>query len=164
MELRPLTEEWAGRIEHWFDHPEVDRRLGPRSWIHRAVRLLDVPPGEEFRGRKVLRAHGWVALDDGVPVAHVGGDVYDRWTDGPPAVTSGLGYVVDPARWRRGYGRAALLAALGHPDLADVEQFYCGVDADNLASRKCALAAGFELVDPVPDDEDMLYYRRGRLT
>jgi RimJ/RimL family protein N-acetyltransferase len=114
-------------------------------------------PGEVFRGRTVLRAHGWVATDDGVSVAYVGGDVYDRWTSGPPVVTMGLGYVVDPARWRLGYGRAAILASLGHPDTADVVRFYCGIDADNHASRRCVASIRFELLDPVPDEDDTVY-------
>lgn len=36
----------------------------------------------------------------------------------------------------------------------------CGIDADNYASQRCALAAGFHVVDPRPDYEQMLYYRR----
>jgi hypothetical protein len=84
--------------------------------------------GEMFRGRRVLRAHSWVALDrTGAAVAHVGGEVYDRWcrdrwcryhegpagpvvSDPEPGPAMGLAYVVDPRRWRRGFGRAALTA------------------------------------------------------
>jgi RimJ/RimL family protein N-acetyltransferase len=63
--------------------------------------------------------------------------------------------------WRRGYGRAAITAALDHDDLADVELFFCGIDADNLASHRCATAAGFHLIDPRPDHEGMLYFHHG---
>jgi RimJ/RimL family protein N-acetyltransferase len=175
LTLRPITKAGAYEIEHWFDDPEVDRRLGGRFWIHRAVRLLADPPGGEFRGRLVLRGHGWLADDPGgVPVAYLGGEVYDRWVryhgEGEPltgevrAVTMGLGYVVDPARRRQGYGRAAIEALLAHPDLADVGLFVCGIDADNVASRRCAESAGFHLTDPEPDFEDILYYQRKALT
>jgi RimJ/RimL family protein N-acetyltransferase len=160
LTLRPLSESAATEIEHWFDHPEVRHRLGGRPWIHRAVHLLDAPVGEMFRGRKVLRAHGWIADDaDGTPVANIGGDVYDRF-DSARVVSMGLGYVVDPSRWRTGLGRAAIETVLRHPAVRDVALFFCGIDADNHASRRCAESAGFHLTDPVPDHEDTLYYRR----
>ena len=172
--LRTLTEAGACEIEHWFDDPEIDRRLGGRFWIHRALRLRDEAAGE-FRGRRVLRSHGWLADDaDGTPVAYLGGDVYDRWVryhgEGKPltgeisARTMSLAYVVDPARWRRGYGRAAIEAVLAHPDTADIELWVLGIDSDNLASRRCAESAGYHLIDPVPDFEDTLYYQREALT
>lgn len=174
LTLRPLTKAGAYEVEHWFDDPEVDRRLGGRFWIHRAVRLLAEPPGE-FRGRQVLRSYAWLADDaDGRPVAHIGGEVYDRWVRyhgvGEPltgeirAVTMALGYVVDPARQRQGYGRAAIEAVLAHPDLADVALWVCGIEPDNVASRRCAESAGFHLTDPEPDFEDILYYQREALT
>ncbi len=138
----------------------------------RELRLMVSRLGEEYRGRKVLRTHSWVAVDDaGVPLGKVGGDVYDRWTryDGSrpddPAVTlaepgpaMGLAYVVDPARWRQGLGRAVLRAVLAHPDVADVRVFAAGVDADNQASQRCAAAAGFRPDVAEPDWEDTVYY------
>ncbi len=108
-------------------------------------------------------------------MAFIGGDVYDRWAryhgEGPhgpllsdedPRRSMGLGYVVDPAQWRRGYGRTAIEAALDHTDVTDVEMFFCGIDADNHPSQRCAIAAGFHLVDPKPDHEGMLHFRRER--
>lgn len=173
MILRPLTSEDAYAIEHWFDHPEVRNRLGGRQWIHRALRLLDETPGDVYRGRVVLRSHAWLALAaDGTPAAFIGGEVYDRWVryhgEGPDApllsdedrrTAIGLAYAVDPTRWGQGHGRAALAAVLANPAVADVEIFFCGIEPDNHASRRCAAAAGFQLVDPKPDFEDMLYYR-----
>jgi len=169
MRLEPLTDPAA--IEHWFDDPEVRHRLGGRPWIHRALALRDAGIGEEFRGRLVVRSHGWVAYLGSEPVAYIGGDVYDRWvryhgegeplTDADPRTAMGLAYVVDPARWGQGHGRAALAAVMAHPEVADVAIFFCGIDTDNHASRRCAEAAGFRLVDPAPDFEDMLFYRRG---
>ena len=174
--LMPFTADGARLIEGWFDHPEVRLRLGGREWIHREVRLIQERPGQEFRGMTTLRAHGWIAADAaGTAVAYIGGDVYDRWatylgehagravlSDVDPRRSMGLAYVVDPARWGEGIGRATLLAVLGHPDVADVEAFYCGIEADNEASRRCAEAAGFTLLDPEPDWEGILYFRRER--
>ena len=48
---------WLAAVQPWFDHPEVRRRLGGRDWPARELRLLATPPGEEFRGRRVLAAH-----------------------------------------------------------------------------------------------------------
>ena len=174
--LVPFTADGARLIEGWFDHPEVRHRLGGREWIHREVRLIRERPGQDFRGLKTLRSHGWIAVDAaGIGLAYIGGDVYDRWatyhgehagravlSDVDPRRSMGLAYVVDPARWGEGIGRSALLAVLSHPDVADVEAFYCGIDADNLASRRCAEAAGFTVLDPEPDWEGMLYLRRLR--
>jgi RimJ/RimL family protein N-acetyltransferase len=178
LSLHPLTAAAAHQIEHWFDHPEVQARLGGRFWIHRELRLIGQRPGDTFRGKTVLRSYGWIGQDRAhTPVAFIGGDVYDRWVhyhgEGPhgpvlsdedPRITMGLGYVVDPSRWRHGYGRAAIEAVLHHPAVTDAQTFFCGIDADNHASRRCAEAAGFQLVDPHPDHEGMLYYRRERPT
>jgi len=150
--------------------------LGGPDWPERELALVDSNPETEFRGRLTLRAHSWVLLDQaGVPVAKIGGDVYDRWTsyagerDGAPIVlgaidviSMGLAYVVDPQRWGQGFGSAALRAVIAHPATADVELFVAGVDAGNLASSRCALSAGFHVIDPVPDFEETVYhlYRR----
>lgn len=176
MRLQPLTETGAQQIEHWFDHPEVQRSLGGRFWIHRELRLIDEHSSTAFRGAMVLRSHGWIGLDPaGTPVAFICGDVYDRWvryhgeapegpilSDADPRLSMGLAYLVDPDRWRQGYGRSALQAVVTHPDAGDVQTFFCGIDADNHASRHCAASAGFTLPDPEPDHEGMLYYRRSR--
>ncbi|MDX3638531.1 GNAT family protein [Streptomyces sp. MB09-02B] len=173
MRLQPLTEAGAYQIEHWFDHPEVQKRLGGRSWIHSQLRLINEHTRTVFRGALVLRSHGWIGLDQGgKPVAFICGDVYDRWvryhgegpegavlSDADPRRALGLAYLVDPDRWRHGYGRAVLQAVLTHPGTDDVQTFFCGIDADNQASRDCVVSAGFTLPDPEPDHEDMLYYR-----
>jgi RimJ/RimL family protein N-acetyltransferase len=176
LSLHPFTAAAASSIEHWFDHPEVRHRLGGRPWIQRELRLMNQRPDTDFRGKTVLRSCAWIPLDQAsVPVAFISGDVYDRWvryhgegphgpllSDDDPRTSMSLTYVVDPARWRHGYGRATLTAVLTHPDLTDVRAFYCGIDADNHASQRCAATAGFQLLDPTPDFEDTLYYRYAR--
>lgn len=176
VRLVPFTPGWLGAVEVWFDHPEVRRRLGDRLWPARELRLLAEHPGGEFRGRRVLRAHSWVVLDDrSSPVGHIGGEVYDRWTryggeghNGPVILaaddrrTMGLAYVIDPARWRHGFGAAALRAVIAAPEVADVRLFVAGIDADNVVSRRCALSAGFSVENAAPDREGITYYRRAR--
>ena len=168
----PFTAESLPLVQPWFRHPEVDRRLGGPEWPARELRLMREKPGGEFRGRRVLRTHSWLLVEeDGAPVAKIGGDVYDRWTrylgegpDGPvtdgsePGPAMGLAYVVDPDRWLQGYGRAALLAVVACPDVADVRLFVAGIDADNPASSRCARSAGLVPDDPEPDWEGTVYH------
>jgi len=167
-----FTAELLPLVQPWFGHPEVRRRLGGPEWPERELDLMAVKPGGEYRGRRVLRCQSWVGLDSaGEPVGKIGGDVYDRWTgwDGSrpdhPVVTAtrpgpamGLTYLVDPARWRTGYGTAMLRAVIDHGDVVDVRLFAAGIDADNEASRRCVAAAGFVLDDPEPDWQDTVYY------
>ncbi len=134
--------------------------------------------GEEFRGRHVLRAHTWLAWQGDAAVGYLGGDVYDRWAryDGSdtesPAVdhveagpSMGCAYVVDPARWRRGLGAEMLRCWVALPELSDVRVFALGIDDDNVASRRCAVAAGFTPDSLEPDWEGTVYYllRRSRV-
>jgi RimJ/RimL family protein N-acetyltransferase len=172
VELIPFTEAQLSVVQPWFGHPEVRHRLGGPDWPARELRLMREKPDGEFRGRRVLRVHSWLVRDDGgTVVAKIGGDVYDRWTrydgegsDGPlisaveagPAM--GLAYVVDPGRWGEGIGRAVLLAVVAHPHVADVRVLVAGIDADNVASRRCAEAAGFRPDDPRPDHEGTVHH------
>lgn len=158
----------------WFDHPDVQRRLGGRAWPEREFAMRAAArDDEEFRGRRVLRAHTWVVLDgDDRPVAQIGGDVYDRYTTWDAATgtvtavdprrSMGAAYVVDPARWGQGYGRAALRCWTSAPEVADVELFVLGIEPDNLASLRAAAAAGFTPRSTEPDAEDMVYLQLTR--
>lgn len=174
VRLVPLEPELLVAVLPWFDHPEVQRRLGDRSWPEREMALrTGVPPFEVFRGRRVLRTHTFVSVDDdGRPVAQIGGDVYDRWTTWDPVTervtatdprrSMGAAYVVDPQRWGRGYGRATLRALVEAPETADVELFVLGIDPDNTASLRVAAAAGFTPLTTEPDAEGMVYVQLGR--
>jgi len=175
--LRPFTAELLGAVQPWFRHAEVARRLGGPDWPAQELRMAAAGNGigEVFRGRRVLRVHSWVAFDDaGAAVAHLGGDVYDRWcryTEGPdgpvvdevePGPAMGIAYVVDPRRWRQGFGVAALRALMDAPEVADVVVFAAGIEPDNVASRRCATAAGFVAGSAVPDREGIVHYVRRR--
>ncbi|MFW3172331.1 GNAT family N-acetyltransferase [Geodermatophilus sp. CPCC 206100] len=168
VRLVPYEPEHLLAVLPWFDDPEVQRRLGGRAWPERELALRTTRWTEEFRGRRVLRAHSFIALDEADrPVAQIGGDVYDRWTVWDPEreavlaedrrTTMGAAYVVDPGRTGRGYGRAALAALVAAPETADVEQFVLGIEPDNTASLHAAAAAGFRPLTTEPDAEDMLY-------
>jgi RimJ/RimL family protein N-acetyltransferase len=170
--LRRFERAHLARVQPWFEDPEVRLRLGGPEWPARALELHSrEAEGEEFRGRRVLRNHTWLAWDEDVPVGYLGGEVYDRWAryDGSdperprvsqaePGPAMGSAYVVDPARWRRGYGAAMLRAWVAHPEVADVRLFALGIDADNDASRRCAEAAGFVPDSPLPDWEGTVHH------
>jgi RimJ/RimL family protein N-acetyltransferase len=173
--LAPFTADLLAVVQPWYRNPEVVRRLGGREWPERELQLLESGIGDMFRGRRVMRTHSWVAFDgSGSAVAKIGGEVYDRWcryTEGPdgsvvdavergPAM--GLAYVVDPRRWRRGFGTAALFAAMHAPEVADVVLLAAGIEPDNVASARCAAAAGLVPDTAVPDWEGIVYHIRRR--
>jgi len=174
VRLVPCTPGLLPAVQPWFEHPEVRRRLGGPDWPVREPALRTAARREEtFRGKAVLRAHAFVAVDDGgVPVAHVSGDVYDRWAVWDPAREEvlavhpgramGAAYAVDPARWGRGVGRQALRALVTSPEVADVVRFILGIDADNAPSRAAAAAAAFVPLTEEPDAEGMVFVRRTR--
>ena len=175
MELVPFTAAHLPVVQPWFRHPEVDRWLGGPDLPVRELERSGTGLGEMFRGRRVLREHSWVGLDDdGVPVAKIGGEVYDRWCrydEGPggpvidavePGPAMGLAYVVDPRRWRQGFGTAALLAVMAASEVADVVLFAAGVEPGNVASVRCAAAAGLFPERAEPDWEGFVHQVRRR--
>lgn len=162
MRLRLLTEADLSRVAHWFDDAAIQEWLGGRDWLPRELRLVRQRPGTLFRRQLVLRSYAWLALADGRPVGYAGGDIYDRWTqtfDGYPHRSMGISYLVDPAEQGRGIGRALVRAVVTRADLVDVHTFWAGIEADNVASRKCAEAAGFVQHNAEPDFEGTVYYR-----
>ena len=58
-----------------------------------------------------------------------------------------------------GAGRAAVMEATETSDLLLV---VAGIDSDNTASQRCALAAGFAPKGDEPDREGIIYYRDRR--
>ena len=177
LDLRPFLASQLPLVQPWFEHPEVRLRLGGPEWPVRGLRLQEsTVAGEEFRGNHVLRAHSWLAWRAGVPVGYLGGDVYDRWSrydgsdpDQPvvdrieagPAMSSA--YLVHPACWRQGVGAEMLRSWVALPEVSDVRVFALGIDDDNVASRRCAEAAGFRPASLEPDWEGTVHHllRRG---
>jgi len=75
-----------------------------------------------------------------------------------PGPAMGFAYVVSPAHWRQGIGRATLRAMFEAPELADVRLFAAGIEPENVASLRCARSAGMVPISETPDDEGMLHY------
>lgn len=160
--LRPFTAELLAVVQPWFSDPEVQRWLGGPDWPERELHQ-DPGIGEVFRGRVVLRTHSWVAFDpSGRAVAKIGGDVYDRWSrpgDGP---AMGFAYVVAPALRSCGFGTATLLSMMDDPAVADVRIFAAGIEPGNIASVRCAAAAGLMPQTSEPDEEGLIHHLRRR--
>jgi GNAT superfamily N-acetyltransferase len=108
------------------------------------VRAWSDPAAERYLSAKHMliasefpEVSSWIAQADGQPVALIqtaGG--YDH-----PQLRS-LAMMVDPARRRRGYGRAAVQALLAQPVSAGLT-LLAGIERGNQASARCFTAAGF---------------------
>jgi RimJ/RimL family protein N-acetyltransferase len=88
-------------------------------------------------------SHSWVAFDE-------------------PGPAMGLAYVVNPRQWRRGFGTATLLAAMAAPEVAEVILFAAGIETDDTASGRCAMAAGLVPDTSAPDWEGIVHHVRRR--
>lgn len=171
--LRQLTKGGAYRIQHWFEHPDVEKFLGPPRWIHRNLQLMDRWPGLSSDGMTVLRSHGWLVLNEAKqPVACIGGNVYSNWTpylgaslgqaflpDGVPPRSMDLFFVVDPGLWNRGLGRELIAFTMNHELVADVDTFFTIIDEANTAGLHCFGAVGFLPIIPRPSPEGIWYFR-----
>jgi RimJ/RimL family protein N-acetyltransferase len=171
VKLVPFDRTHLPRVGPWFDHPEVQSRLGGPEWAARELDLVHKTPGTEYRGALVTGRFNWVAFDANEAVGLAGGETYDRWTSyggespaGPivheaiELPTMALHYVVDPSRWRRGYCTAILEATLARPEVASVRVFEAGIELDNVASARCVERVGFVRRAQEPDWEGMLHF------
>lgn len=171
VQLVPFEASHLPVVQPWFDHPEVEQRLGGRDWPARELALVSQTPGTEYRGAFVTGRFNWVAFDGEDVVGLIGGETYNRWTsyggEGPdgsivldsielPAME--LAFVVDPTQWGRGYCKAMLDAVLVRPEVADVRVFGGGVEPDNVACILCLKRAGFVRLSDEQDWEGMLNF------
>jgi L-amino acid N-acyltransferase YncA len=160
VSLRTFAEADLPVVLPWFAHP--DQREFAHDMPVRELTLMQTMPGTEHRGALVLARHAWVADDErATAVAFLGAEVYDR----PPyphagvcGTMAGLTLCVDPARWSRGYGRAALRALATAAELDGVRWWLAGIAAHAAASARCAAAAGFRAQSDEPDEEGMRYW------
>lgn len=171
VQLVPFEASHLAVVQPWFDHPEVQRRLGGRDWPARELELVSQTPGTEYRGAVVTGRFNWVAFDGEDAVGLIGGETYTRWTsyggegsDGSIVLDSierpamELAFVVDPMQWSRGYCKAMLDAVLELPEVASVRVFNGGVEPDNIASILCLKRAGFVRLSDEQDWEGMLNF------
>ena len=79
---------------------------------------------------------------------------YGGW----PGTAGWIGYVVDPARRRRGYATAMISHLIVLPELEDVEMFTAGVEPDNVASVRALSKAGFHALRVELDPEGIMYF------
>ena len=156
-------------VEPWFDHPEVQARLGNRDWPARELELLKRPPGFEFRGATVTGRHDFVAFDGDEAVGLLVAETYDRWTpyeaetgQRPPAPDAvelpsmSIALVVNPRSWSRGYCREMIEALLEIRELAAIKTVEAGVEPDNVRALRCLEGSGFVAESNEPDREGML--------
>jgi RimJ/RimL family protein N-acetyltransferase len=173
--LRPLTPADLAVITPWFEDPDTRRFLGGSQWPAAMLAHDDRAVKTTFRGARQTCARHYLALADDAPVGYIDCGVFDCCTvyggdgdTGPiitetiEAITGSIAFAVDPNRRREGIATSMIRALTQHPDLAHVELFEAGVDPENVGSRRALTAAGFDLPDPGPDCEGMLYYRAWR--
>ena len=169
MCLRPFEREQLPLIEPWFLDVETERWLGGPNWPRIQLDLADQPL-REFRGASETGRLRRLAWDDEVPVGFIGCETFDRWTnwagrsEAVGAVetidvpTGWMGYVVDPARRRRGYATAMIEQLMALPELEDVEMFTAGVEPENAASVRALAKAGLHPLRAEPDSEGIVYF------
>jgi RimJ/RimL family protein N-acetyltransferase len=173
--LKAVERHELALVEPWFRDPDTNRWLGDSNWPAMMLDLQQRPLGE-FRGMQELARHLWLAWHDGAPVGYVNCGVHDRWTtwEGGPEgrgvvatiqlVSGAVGYVVDPARRRHGFGVAMLRSLIEREELAHVQLFAAGIEPDNTASVRYAERAGYRPLDPAPDFEGIVHYVYKRAT
>lgn len=175
VSLRPLTRADLPMLRPWFEDPDTRRFLGGPDWPQAMLVHSARAVGTMFRGARQTGAHQYLAVSAGTPAGYVDCGTFDRHTtyagDGPrepvitetiDAATGAIAFVIDPALRGRGLGRAMITALFHQPELLAVELFEAGVEPDNIPSRRCLQAAGFEVRSPQPDFEGMLYYNAWR--
>jgi RimJ/RimL family protein N-acetyltransferase len=177
VQLRPFESDQLPLVESWFNDADSQRWLGGPRWPQQMLDLLKRPLGE-FRGAVETGRYRWLAWEHDRAVGYIDCGTHDRWTTWEGG-SSGRGvistilvpaasitYVVDPALRRRGYCVAMITELMALSDLTHIELFGAGVEPENIGSVRGLLRAGFQVLDPMPDWEGIVYYagfRSGRV-
>jgi len=175
LALRPLTQADLPVLRPWFEDPDTRSFLGGPDWPARMLEHSRRAIGTTFRGARQTGAHHYLALAAGAPAGYIDCGTFDRCTvyegegaNGPVITetidvpTGSIAFVIDPLRRCHRLGRGMIATLLDRPELLPVELFEAGVEPENIASRRCLEAAGFQLRSVEPDFEGMLYYARRR--
>ena len=139
--LRPLLVSDLGEVERWFDDAETQRWLGGREWPSQSLRLA----GEN---RHVL-----LATLDGSAVGLIDVETYS-------ARRASFAIVVAASARRQRLGRRVLEAAIDDPRLAEVVEWFAGIERGNKASRRLVESIGFRPVTG-EDADGFTYYALG---
>ncbi len=139
LKFRPLDIRGYRLLTTWFQDPELARRIQSPTpqWLH----YVTTTPG----------VYAWL-------VYHATAAVGQVQLDTTPEGTGSIGLAVNPSLRRQGYGTAVLRALLTRPETATLHQIAADVEADNTASRRCLVKAGFVLLSDRPDDDGFLHY------
>jgi RimJ/RimL family protein N-acetyltransferase len=173
--LRTFAGADLATVEPWFGDPDTERYLGGPQWPAAMLERVGRAVGKEFRGAIQTGAYRYLAEARGRPVGYADCGTFDRYTvwagerpvravitDSVEIATGAIAFVIAPQLRRQGLGRAVVRALMRRPELRFVELFEAGVDPENVASRRCLEAAGFQLRAADPDAEGMVYYLAGR--
>jgi RimJ/RimL family protein N-acetyltransferase len=134
----PLDEEGFRIYSSWFAVNEL------RQWVE--------PPTRRWFEyvRNTSGCHAWLVRDaEGSAVGEV-------QLDEEPNGHASLLLFVKPEARNRHYGRGILRALIALPELSHLHTLEAGVAADNAASLRCCLAAGFHVASATPDADGFL--------
>ena len=139
LTFHPLNTDRYRLLTTWFRDPELARRiqLPTPQWLH----YVTTTPG----------VYAWLVYHATTAVGQVQLDTTSKGT-------GSIGLAVNPSLRRQGYGTAVLRALLTRPEATRLHQIAADVEADNTASCRCLVKAGFVLPSDRPDDDGFLHY------
>ena len=138
LRLRPFAAADLQLVRPWFDDVETRRWLGGPDWPEETLRLCG--PGRD----------AFLAIWQDEPVGLIDCESY-------PDRRASFALVTAPQLRGRGLGRAMIAVLLAAPRYDDIDEFFVGIEAGNVASERLMRAAGFALVADT-DDEGFRYF------
>jgi RimJ/RimL family protein N-acetyltransferase len=139
----PMDEAGYHVFRSWFSKEERQRRLQggiqhpDRRWFDYVRHEPDV--------------YAWLVYDGAVAVGQVQLDVVD-------GTVGHVGIFVSPELRNLGYCKRVLRTLLSLPEVAVLAQLEAGVHVENLPSRRCLEAVGFEPAGEQPDTDGFLQF------
>jgi RimJ/RimL family protein N-acetyltransferase len=139
MDFVRMDEAGFQILSSWFTNPTLRRWYSPPTqvWLEYV--------------RNEPRVFAWMVYDEGTPIGHIQVDIKENGM-------GYIGFVINPALRRRGYGKRMLTEFLVRPEISQVDRIIGEVESENIASVRCLLAAGFTPVNHLPTDKGFLRY------
>jgi RimJ/RimL family protein N-acetyltransferase len=139
LTFRIIAEQEYQLLKTWFDDAEMEQRLSfPTDQWFDYVRQT---PG----------TYAWMIFDADMPVGYVQLGIEE---DKRAYLAFGV-----KAEWRgKGYGRRILQALVNRPEVAGLASIEGGIQADNISSQRCVIAAGFRAQSETPDADGFINY------